>query len=77
MKFSTTCELSDREGQFFVVRTGPRNSRVLACGEPRERSFKLPNEKVINRRKVDPIAATPETPLEPIVEPDDSEFVPQ
>jgi len=77
MKFSTTCELTDREGQFFVVRTGPRNSRVLEPGKPRSKSFKLPNEKIVNRRKVDPIAAPPETPLEPIVEPDDSEFIPQ
>ena len=81
MKFSTTCELSDREGQFFVVRTGPRNTRVLECGEPRSKSFKLPNEKVVNRQKVDPVNTPTETPLEPPAdlpaEPDDSEFIPQ
>jgi len=80
MKFSTACSLANREGTFFVVRTGRKNVRVLECGHSREESFVVPIGQGLNRRPAGDIEQATDPDLDNLdneVEIEEAEYLPQ
>ena len=77
MKFSNM--VTHKGKDFFVVKTGRKNIRILEPGQPYDKSFVVPLKKVSNRRPADGIVddddddETPEglTDLSELTDPND------
>jgi len=74
MKFSKMC---DYHGEaHFVCKTGTKNIRILAVGQPYERSFVVPIAHTSNRRPAD-FYENADLPPEALEESDSLELLPQ